>query len=750
MNKTVVALLGIALLVSPAIPSLAEEHGEFDDRQAPSSECPEAFEGEHWALAISPELPGATNVSLVEANTSLAQVIRLPGDELACDVDDDRVRLATDDARLRVDDREELRLQISIEDNASAAIELAADVEVEPAEDRYRLTPEGGPTLMLAGDNLTLDGDTIHVEEGAFVSLAREQSGEERSDDEARAQPDDARERSRGDDGAGDRGQGEDRPDEAEERPDRSDRQHRAQVTEGEYTIGSADVELSNDTLHELTWRNVTVLRSVEVPGLTPAEERLQGPQLRLDGEDARVRLAAAGGLMVRMESDEGLEAELNPDLEVEEEGDHVLLASDEMLVVLEGDDVELRGNTVVAEELRLHARAQAQHESPTWQQDRAQTLGFPHAFEGRYVAFELTEDRLGNISVHGTPIGEVRYDEAQVSEVSQRGANFEAEGEDLELRVQDTPAVQLRLEATNLTVDLPERTTLPSGAQVHVQAEDDELRLRVDRPADALANRTVAEHQPPSQPLERTEGPTPGLQAESDRGELGVESTNPSTITTSFETQVDELDANVSVELGLARAMLIDDTNGNNRVDVGEPALAESSLNDGNVSVEDDALVHRFPLWSGNLTVMVEPGEETAKVTYTANDLDAPPGTLFVLETNLEAPPDANLTPTDTGVIVENGSMQAEYSATGPVTVDGEEAWAQRSIFVDGDDRVRVLLAYPAGDDIEHDPTVAVQSTATEVAERLAASPYAVLIGAGLAGMLVAGTVLHRRRQRP
>jgi hypothetical protein len=748
MNKTVVTLLGIALLIAPAIPSFAQADEQGEDRPA-SSECPEAFEGDHWSVSLT-DAPGLGSVVLAQHNVTLADAIQLPGEDATCEVREDRLAVTNDEAKLRMEDSEELRVAIQV-DGDPARIEIADGVGIETADEGYRLTTEG-PTLQLVGEDLTRENRSIHVGQEAQLAAAPSEDTEEdteedtqRSPEEARAPPseDANRSRSQGQDGESD-----ERPERGRSE-DRADRQRRI-VTEGEYAIGAAELRLANETVRRLTWNNDTVLRSVDVPGLTPAEEHRQGPQLRLDGEDARLRLNAAQGLMVRIEADEGFEAQLADGVEVDEQEDHVKLATDQHVFVLEGDNLAVDNGTVTADELRLNARGQTQHEGPTWKQGRSQpAVGLPHTVEGRYVSFEFTEQSLSNLSVHGTPLGEVTYEEVTADEIRQRGASFRAEGDGFELRVQDAPAAQLRLEAPNLRTDLSEQTTLPSGAQVHVDAEDDELRIRVERPADALANETIGDHRAPTGPVEAKQGPQPGLETRSEEGQLGITSSDPNTITTSFDGDLDELDTNISVELGLARAMLIDDTNGNNRVDVGEPALADRPLRNGTVSVENDTLVHRFPLWSGNLTVTVEPGEDTAKITYAAEDLDAPPGTLFVLETHVEAPEDADLTPTDTGVVVDNGTMRAEYSATGPVLVDGEEAWAQRSIFVDGDDRVRVLTAYPAGDDIEHDPTVAVQSAA-EVAETLAASPYAIAIGVGLAGVLVAGSVIHRRRKLP
>jgi hypothetical protein len=44
----------------------------------------------------------------------------------------------------------------------------------------------------------------------------------------------------------------------------------------------------------------------------------------------------------------------------------------------------------------------------------------------------------------------------------------------------------------------------------------------------------------------------------------------------------------------------------------------------------------------------------------------------------------------------------------------------------------------------------VSVHSSAAEVAQQLAASPYAIFVGAGLAAIMVVATVAYRRRQRP
>ncbi|PSG95983.1 hypothetical protein BRD56_12890 [Thermoplasmatales archaeon SW_10_69_26] len=760
MHKSAVVLIGLALTLAPAIPSLAQgQAGEGP----PGEGCSAApFEGEHWTLDVDRALPGAVDLTLTASNATLADEIGLPGEEIDCGIEDDRVRLSTDAGELRIRDRAELRLGLATDDEAPASIALASAVAVEDAaddegEDRYRLTPEDGPTLVLTGEAISLseDGTTLTVTGDA--QLFRDPSDEGDDREQARGGSDEASanrtDRGQADDGneTDDGPETEDGTDDEREASDRGRERGppRSTVRQATYAVGAAELRLADDTLHEVSWRNATLFRSIEVPGLTPAEERRQGPQLELEGEDARIRLAAAGGLMGRIDADETLEVRLSEEVEAQREGEHVFLSTDNLLVVVEGDELVLDDRNLTAGELRFHARSPQQNDGPVWRGQDTQAAELPYTFEGRNVAFELHEDGLRNASVHGTPVGEVSFDPIAIEELERRGASFAVEGESFELRLQDTPAVQLHLEADNLTADLPAETTLPSGAQVTTDVEADELGLRVNRPADALANETSVDHRPAEQPVERTEGPQPGLETSSDEGRLGVESPSPNTITTRFDSS-DELAPNVSVELGLARAMLIDDTNGNNRVDVGEPALAERPLANGTARVEGDELVHRFALWSGNLTVTVEPGNETAKVTYVAENLSAPPGTLFVLETSVQAPPDANLTPTDTGVIVENGTTSAAYSATGPVTVDGEEAWAQRSIFVDGDDRVRVLVAYPAGDDIVHDPTVSVQSSASEVAQQLAASPYAILVGAGLAAIMVVATVAYRRRQRP
>lgn len=765
MNKPVAVLVGIAMLIAPTLPTLAQSQdgdrstSNGDDADGNATRAGSSYRGQYWSLDADPDLPGARNLTLANGSAPLAASIELPGSGLDWRYRDDRARLTTSRALLQVEDDPDRELRLAVDDETPARIVLADTVTVENASDddepRYNLTLENGLRLRLTGDDVTRTQEGFEVFDGlrlSGMSSSQEQPEDEDGSEtrEDRSEPEEERDRETRENRT--RDSPEQRGD--QEREDRADRDRQAHT--GPYEVGSVTFTLGNDTLRDVRLRNTTVFSSVDVPGLMPAEEQKRGPQLRLDGQQARVRLVASEGLMARIEADEGLTARLGPDVEVDSRGeDELFLSAGNLVVVLQGDDLQLEEDRITADELRFNARTHERPEDPVWQQRATQARGpadLPYSFEGRYVAFQLHEGGLSNVSVHGTPLGDVAFPVSGVEEFRDRGSRLHAEGEAFELEVADTPAVQLEIEADEgLALDLPASTTLPSGARVDVRVEEDELRLQVRQPDDVLSNRTFVEHRPAEVPVERTEGPSPGLRTRTEGGEFGITSSDPSTLAAQFQGELDGTRGNVSLQFGLARAMLISDTNGNGRVDVGEPAVAESSLSNGTTDVEGDVLVSRFPLWSGSLSLTVEPGNETAKVTYEAHNLSAPPGTLFVLETRLEAPPGAQLEPTDTGVEIRNGSLTAAYSAAGPVTVDGADAWAQRSIFVDSNDTVRVLLAYPAGDDIVHDPTLAIQSVGpAEVAQRLAASPYAILVGAGLAGLLVAGTVARRRAERP
>lgn len=747
MKRALVALLGLFVALAPISPTLATGHPTGDDQgPAGGDGASSTFEGEHLRFEIDRELPGLHNLTVVETGALVFDSIALPGSPTGASESDDRVRLRTDVARLDAQDDEDLPVYLDSDEGHRIELTLAPDVQVteQAADDgvRYQLTPPEGPELALSADDGALDGDTISVEGQALFRAAQAANGSGDADP-----PED-------DGDAGNESQA--RENESDRAPDRSDRsdtsvRERRVATDGNYTVGAVQFHLENDTITDLTFRNQTLFASLRIPDLRPAEVRHHGSHLELRGEDARFRVSGQDGMLVRAETEMRITAEIAEGVDARLEDDHAFLQTDRTSAVVQGDELRLSDGRLSADgELRIAVRSQVHAQGPVWMQDEAgrTPTQLPFTFEGRFVEFDLDATSLSNLTVHGTPLGEVSFDPVEPDQLRRAGSQLGVEGDGFELHAIDAPATQIRIEADGLSADVPNRTSLPSGAEILVHQEDDELVIRVTKPDGVLSNRTAFEHRPSEAPVERTEGPEPGLRAKTRGGELGVRSSDPGTVAASFSGRQNGTTGNVSMELGLTRAMLIEDTNGNGRLDVGEPAVAERALTNGTTEVQGDELISRFQLWSGNLSVVVEPGDETAKVTYEVHNLSAPPGTLFVLETRVQAPPGANLTPTDDGVKVQNGSMEARYSAAGPVTVDGGEAWADRSIFVDSNDTVRVMLAYPAGDDIVHDPTLAIQSVpGTQAIDRLTASPWAVVFGALAATMLVGVTVWQRRR---
>ncbi len=384
-----------------------------------------------------------------------------------------------------------------------------------------------------------------------------------------------------------------------------------------------------------------------------------------------------------------------------------------------------------------------------TWQRPAMGPPGaqeLPHHVDARYFAFTLDADGMHNLTVHDETLGTIGFD-SNIDTLRQIGVSVQAHGNDTRILAVDAPATQIHIQAPNLTHALPTNTTLPSGASLTTDhnATEDTLHIHVHRPMDAVPASSPADHRP-AHALERVDGP-PGLTAKSDRANMSVASEYPQHINSTFDGEINGTQGNISLGLTLERALLIEDTPRTGQVNIGDPAIAEQALNNGTTHVEDDRVINHFDLWSGTLEVILEPGEDTVKITYQATNLSAPPNTLFVLEAKTQAPPGANLTPTANGVIVDNGSLQAEYSLAGPVIVDGHEAWADRSIHINSDDQVRILVAYPAGDNITHDPTVSVQSApGVETLTRLAASPYAIAVGALGAIALVGITAWNRR----
>lgn len=372
--------------------------------------------------------------------------------------------------------------------------------------------------------------------------------------------------------------------------------------------------------------------------------------------------------------------------------------------------------------------------------------LELPHTVDARYFTLNLTQDGAHEVSLHGTQLGTIVFDADEIDTLRRAGATVQGHGDNVTLHAVDAPATQITVQADNVTTTLPNQTTLPSNATVVMETEEDRVHIHVQRPSEAVPSEPTREHRPAAA-IDRSPGQAPGLTAKGENASTGVASERPDRVDTSFDGEIDGVEGNVSLGLVFERALLIEDRQGNGQVDVGDPAVAETHLTNGTTHVGDEVITNEFDLWSGTLKVNVEPGDETAKVTYEATNLSAPPDTLFVIETQVQAPAQASLTPTDNGVIVDNGSLQAEYSITGPVVVDGEDAWADRSILIDDDDAVRILMAYPAGDNITHDPTVSVQSSpGAEVLSTVAASPYAIALGALGAAVLVGATAWSRR----
>lgn len=760
MHRALVTLLALAMIATPLSPSALAQSGE-------------TYAGDHLEVDVDPDLPGLRNLTIVASGERVISAIVLPGEDVDVSTGDDEVRVRTDSAEVRLQDAPSLPGELGADQGLSIMLHVADGVEISSdlTEEgpQVTLSPPTGPNLTLAADHVSQSNRTLTVTGDAETRLDTGEEDGTEDQDQAPGDPSsrpsnesptgdgdpqgsaDASNRSDGDrnasrsDGAGD-----------PRTDDRRDR-HRTSAEEGDYRVGSVRFELAPHGLRNLTVRDQPMLESLGLPNLLPATAERRANELRIEGEDASLRIQADGGLLIRTESDGPLTARLAEDVETRVVEDHAFLRVGKLLLVAQGDELEIDDGRLTAEnELRLAGRTAAgAPESPVWRPaDRLSAAAqpeLPREIEGRFVSFTLNATGIENLTLHGTPLGSIGFDPIRVDEIDRRGARLSVEGPTFELDATDTPATRLSIEATNLTVDLPLSATLPSGAHVDVTVEGDELTLHVTRPADALAGETPVEHRPADAPVEPTDGPTPGLRSQAAGGELGVTSQRPDTVATTFSGELNGTAGNVSLRMDLVRAMLIDDTNGNGQVDIGEPAIAEHGLSNGTSRVEGDTLVNRFDLWNGNLSVSVEPGNGTAKVTYTVTNLSAPPGTLFVLETEIGAPPGASLAPTADGVVVHNGSMEARYTLGGPVTVDGSQAWADRSIFVDSNGTVSVLLAYPAGDDIVHDPTVSIASVpGAQTVAQLAASPYAIAAGAIGAVLLVGATAWARRRGRP
>lgn len=738
MRTLLAVLLALAMVAVPAVP-LAGAQGA--DQAPPSNAAPTAsdpYEGDHVEATVDTDLPGIANLTLVASGERVLDEIRLPsGENLTSQADEDGLRVEDEHAEVRIEDSASVPAELDADDEHLLTLVPSAGVDVEAVDGGFNLTPDEGPSLAIRGA-VTQDGDRLLVTDAGW------HIGQAAPDDRAADDEDQADENADEDDGSdGDAA--------TQRRGPSGDHGQAARTAEnasGEYRVGPATLTLEDERIRDLNLRETPVFDRIELPGLEDPSAEKRGSSLSVTGDSARLSLSADAGFLLHAQANDEIELRLAEGVEVQQREDHALVHAGSLTLVVEGDELELEDRRLTVEDhVRVAGKSGAPGPlDPVWEREapRGGPVDLPREVNARFAGFTLTEEGLENLTIHGTPLGDVRFDTPSVQTVRRTGAALHAQGPGYQARIVDAPATQIHVSADDLTADLPDETALPSGATVTVDKTPDSVHVHLQRPTDVVANRTIADHR--EVPVTPAEGPAPGLEARTANGSLGVSSQAPNRVSTSFDGQLNGTEGNVSLDLDLVRAMLVEDANGNGKVDVGDPAVARQSLDNGTSEVRGDALVNRFALWSGTLDVIVEPGEHTAKITYEVHNLSAPPGTLFVLETEVEAPADAGLHPTANGVAVENGSMAAEYSVTGPVTVDDAEGWAHRSIFVDRDDSVRVLVAYPAGDNITHDPTVAVQSTAVETVTGLAASPYAIAAGA-LGAALIVGVTAYSRR---
>ncbi len=730
MNKVVTALLA-CLLLAPWIPTVGAQPGG-DDTALPNLEVDD--------LEAAPDDPSPGE------NVTFVAEIENSGEADA----------GAFDVVFEIDGEEHDTVRVDV---------LRADDTIRIASAAWNATP-GEHTLRILLDSANEVEEADEDDNTEELELDIEPATQAEADDQGR---DGSDERDADQDpGAGGNGSRENRSTPERRDGDASDRSgedaggqandRAASRTDGVMRVGQVSFQLDGDRLTELTYRGVPILSSLTIPGLAMAQEiERKGNELQIEGEDAELEVRADPGLRFTAESESTLEATLAPGVRAERIDDRLELRADGLLVTVDGDELSLDGRTLtLSGELELSASAHPRAEQATWEPPTQagedaeaddQAPRFPLSFEGRYVSFLLNHTGLENLTIHGVPVGSITFNASSLSETRRAGAMFQAEGDGFEVRAIDAPTVQLRIEGERVTTEIPPTQSLPSGAKVLLTIQEDQLDLRVQRPSQGLSDQTPVDHVPSQERPARTPGPTPGLETTENGSSFQVRSDQPGELLTQFQGELNGSTGAVGLSLTLTRAMLIQDTDGDGHVGIGEPALITAPLGEGNITVQGDALVTTFPLWSGNLTLTVEPGQGTAKVTYAVEDLNAPPGTLFVLETVARAPDNATLTPTADGVIVENGTMRAVYSAAGPVSVDGAPAWANHAILAQSDGTVSVLVAYPAGDTMEHDPTVAIQSAGTVLARALTASPWSILVGAIAAMGIVAITVATRRR---
>lgn len=528
-------------------------------------------------------------------------------------------------------------------------------------------------------------------------------------------------------------------------------------IDPGPISLGEVHLVWTGSSIEDLRLGNTTLIDNLTAPALEEATAREQGPRgLSISGPDGTLRLKGGDRLSLNLDTDGSAVVHLDGAIDTAWDKDRLILRSDGLIASARADDLGLDGHRLLAAGgLLLTAGTQQNQGPPTWAADKAAERAgsaeptepadrLPIQVDGRYLSLNLTADGLSAITIHGVLLGQVNTSLENLTRLTERGARFEAGTDEVTITGLDAPRTQLLITGPNLTADLSTRASLPSGATVETEVLPGSISLRVQPPKGTLdTSPTPALDHPP---VQRHPGPDPGLAAQSERANLGVAADRQGNVSTTFQGEIDGAHGEVGLSLDLVRAMLVRDLDGDGQVSIGEPALAEAPLDAGDTTVLDREMHTRFALWSGNLTVITEPGSTHAKITYVVEDLDAPPGTLFVLETSAHGLGDAPLRATPDGVMVENGSLAAQYSASGPVTVDDEDAWAQHSVLIGPQGDVTVLLTYPAGDEIVHDPTISVQSLGDVAATVTEAAPMAVILGAAAALGLVAFSV-HRRR---
>lgn len=528
-----------------------------------------------------------------------------------------------------------------------------------------------------------------------------------------------------------------------------ADRRGPPALDPGPITLGEVSLVWTGGSIEDLRLGDVPLVANLTAPALDQAKAREQGRHgLTISGPDGTLRLKGGDRLSLTLDTEGSALVTLQPGLETAWDKDRLVLRSDGLVASVRGQSLDLDGHRLLApDKLLLTAGIQQDQGPPTWAPTDAPSpsQALPIEIDGRYLSLKLTPEGLTAITIHGVPLGQINTSLQDLTRFTETGARFEATTTQVTITGLDAPRTQLLVTGPNLTADLSQRATLPSGATVETQIHPGSISLRVHPPAGGLDTSPT----PPVEPtrIEHRPGPHPGLASQSEDANLAVSADKRGNLSTHFQGRLDGADGQVGLSLDLVRAMLVRDLDGDGQVSIGEPALAEIPLDEGVTTLGEREMHTRFALWSGNLTVITEPGSQHAKITYEVEGLEAPPGTLFVLETSARGLGDALIRATPDGVMVENGSLAAQYSAAGPVTVDGEDAWAQHTIMIGPRGEVNVLLTYPAGDRIVHDPTISVQSIGQTVATTLTeAAPMAILLGAAAALGLVAVSV-HRRR---